>query len=254
MTRIDLTSNTPHRLAEEILSELHARENADNRAGMARFGINPEDTLGVSVPVMRALAAGAKRALGRDAASERHELAAELWASGIHEARMIAGFVDAPELVTGEQMDAWSGEFDSWDVCDQVTADLFWAAQPAWEKAVEYSADKREFVKRTGFVLMVALAHFSREPDERFLGFFPIIEREATDPRNFAKKAVNWALRDLGKRSLALNERAVACAERIAAAGDAVKPATPESRAARWVARDALRELTAEKTLARIKR
>lgn len=256
MPRIELRATAVPALADEILGELRARANADNVAGMARFGISSEGTLGVTVPVSRALAAGAKRALGRGEATdaERHELAAKLWASRVHEARLVAAYVDVPALVTSQQMDAWAADFDSWDICDGVTTDLFDASPLAWTKVAEWSGDDREFVKRGAFSLIAGLASHSSEEDAAFLGLLPLVAREAGDPRNFVKKAVNRALRNIGKRSLALNAAAVECAQRILAAGEAVKPATPESRAQRWVARDALRELTNAKTVARIRR
>ena len=235
---------TPATLAEEILAELRAQANADNVAGMARYGIAAEGTLGVSIPVLREIAKRV-RPLRRTDPARLHDLAAALWASGIHEARILAGFVDVPALVTRGQMESWVLDFDSWDVCDQVT-DLFAQTPAARDLAFEWATRDETFVKRAGFVIMCALAHKSSKlPDEELLAFLPLIEREATDDRNFVKKAVNWALRQIGKRSARLNAAAVASAERILAHD-------PDSPAARWVARDALRELNSDAVRTRL--
>ncbi len=239
------------KLAETILTGLQAHADPENAAGMARYGISSEGTLGVSIPVQRGLAAEAKRALKGDPREDdvRHAAAAILWASGIHEARITAGFVDVAALVSRAQMDEWSAAFDSWDVCDQVSTNLFDRTPLAWQAAEEYCARDETFVKRCGFVIVAGLAVHAKgaENDERLAQFLPLIEREASDERNFVKKAVNWALRQIGKRSLLLNAAAVETAERILAQQSG-------SPAARWVARDALRELTDETIRSRIKR
>jgi len=202
---------------------------------MARFGINAERALGIRIPALRAIA----RRVGRD-----HALAAELWASGIHEARILACFVDDPAEVTEEQMEAWAAEFDSWDLVDQCCANLFDRTPFTWAKAVAWSERDEEFVKRAGFSLMAVLAvHDKKAPDERFEALLPIIEREAGDRRNFVRKSVNWALREIGKRNPALNAQAVETARRILETGE---------RSARWVASDALRELTSEPVQTRL--
>ena len=196
---------------------------------MARFGINPENTFGVSIPVLRKLA----KEIGRS-----HELAQQLWNSGFHEARILASMVDSPDEVTEEQMESWVKDFDSWDVCDQCCMNLFGKCRFAYQKAFEWSSREEEFVKRAGFVLMARLAVWDKKAeDSQFVAFLPVIQREAGDCRNFVKKAVNWALRQIGKRNPALNKRAVAVAEEIQKL---------DSRIARWVASDALRELTSE--------
>lgn len=213
----------------EVLEELKSHANPEAVAGMARYGINSSNTLGVSVPTLRKLA---KRA-GKD-----HALAGELWSSGIHEARILAGMVDDPALVTEEQMDSWVAEFDSWDVCDQVCMNLFDKVPVAYEKAAQWTSRDEEFVKRAGFALMAVLAwHDKQAPDEKFLAMLPLITKEATDERNFVKKAANWALRHIGKRNLQLNAAAVAAAEEIQQI---------DSKSARWIAKDALKELTGE--------
>ncbi|MFH1107562.1 MAG: DNA alkylation repair protein [Candidatus Micrarchaeota archaeon] len=212
----------------EIVCRLKSMRNPKNVAGMARFGINPENTLGVSIPVLRRMAAE----IGKN-----HALALELWDSGIHEARLLAGFIDDPAQVGGAQMEEWAAEFDSWDVCDQVCSSLFDRTPLAYHKALEWSARKEEFVKRAGFVLMAALAvHDKKAGDAKFMPFFPIIVRESCDGRNFVKKAVNWALRQIGKsRNMRLNRAAIAAARKIAAI---------DSPSAKWIASDALRELS----------
>jgi 3-methyladenine DNA glycosylase AlkD len=202
---------------------------------MARYGISRVNTLGVSAPDLWGLA----RRIGRD-----HELALALWDSGIHEARKLAALIDDPRLVTSGQMERWVEDLDSWDVCDAVCSVLFDKTPHAWTKAAAWTRRRGEFVRRAGFVLMAALAvHDKEAPDGRFLALLPLIERGATDERNFAKKAANWALRQIGKRNLQLNRAAVARARRIRQL---------ESPAARWVAADALRELTSPATTARL--
>ncbi len=222
---------------EDILNILKSQASPDNVAGMARFGINPDKTLGVSIPALRKLA----KQIGRD-----HRIAQELWDSGIHEARILAGFVDDPKLVTEAQLEAWVAGFDSWDVCDQVCAGLFDATPFAWNKAVEWTARPEEFVKRAGFVLMAALAvHDKKAADDRFIAFLPLIARESNDARNFVRKAVNWALRGIGKRNRALNQVAIQTARDIQML---------DSKTARWIAADALRELSSDAVQAKLVR
>ena len=204
---------------------------------MARFGIATERALGASsIPYLRWLA----KRLGKD-----HRLAAGLWASGIHEARILAGLVDDPAQVTEEQMESWAAEFDSWDIVDGVCGSLFDRTPLAYRKALEWSSRREEFVKRAAFTLMAMLAvHDKTAPDTTFEAFLPIIEREAGDPRNYVRKAVNWALRQIGKRNRALNAKAIAAAERIQASG---------VRSAKWVSSDALRELRSSAVQARLR-
>ena len=226
----------PQRSLEEILDVLHAQANPENVAGMARFGINPHNTLGVSIPQLRELA----RQQGKN-----HSLALELWQTGIHEARLLASMVDDKQLVDEAQMEAWVQDFDSWDICDQVCSNLFDRTPLAYDKAREWSARSEEFVKRAGFVLMAGLAvHDKKASDAAFEPFFPILVREACDERNFVKKAVNWALRGLGKRNRSLNLIAIRTAQEIQQL---------DSKAARWIAADALRELTSDKIQSRLK-
>ncbi len=215
---------------EEILKQLKSLSNPDVVAGMARFGINPKNTYGVSIPVLRKMA----KQIGKN-----HLLAQQFWtSSGIHEARILAGMIDVPEKVTETQLERWVKDFDSWDVCDQCCSNLFDKTKFAHKKAIEWSKRREEFVKRAGFVLMATLAVHDKEADnQKFMRFLPIIKREATDERNFVKKAVNWALRQIGKRNSALNKIAIQKAKEIQKI---------DSKSARWIASDALRELTGE--------
>ena len=220
----------------ETIERLKSMTNPVNVTGMARFGINPKNTLGISVKDLRKIA----KEIGHN-----HEMALGLWHSGIHEARIIAGLVDTAKSVTEEQMESWVRDIDSWDVCDLCCMNLFRKTRFAYRKAIEWSAREEEFVKRAGFVLMATLAvHDKRETDSVFQEFLHIIENEASDERNFVKKAINWALRQIGKRNRALNSLAIESAERIQ---------MKESKPARWIALDALRELRSEKIQGRLK-
>ncbi len=232
-------------VADELLARLRAEANPVNVAGMARYGISTVGTLGVTVRRLRELAAEL-RPLRRSDPARIHGVAAHLWASGVHEARILAALVDVPALVTPEQADAWVAALDSWDVCDQLQG-LFVTTPFAYEKATEWASRREEtFVKRAGFVLMARLAvHDKAVPDERLAAFLPFVEREAADERPLVSKAVNWALRQIGKRSPALHAAAVAAGERILVAH-------PDVRAARWVARDALRELRSDAVRTRV--
>jgi len=214
---------------KEIIQQLKSLSDPVAVAGMKRFGIQTKNTFGVSIPHLRKIA----KQIGKD-----HPLAERLWVSGIHEARILASMVDDPKVVTEKQMEKWVKDFDSWDVCDQCCSNLFDKTRWAHQKAGQWSERNEEFIKRAGFVLMAALAvHDKERSDREFVKFFTIIRREATDDRNFVKKAVNWALRQIGKRNSDLN-------------GMAIKTATEireiDSRAAKWIASDALRELTSQ--------
>jgi len=241
---------TTNKRVPAILAEMRAMGSAKNRAGMARYGINVDDAFGVSIPELRGIA----KRLGAD-----HELALALWATGNHEARLLACFVDEPSAVTPQQMETWAGDFDSWDICDQATTSLFDLTKHAWSKASAWARRDEEWVKRGGFALMAGLAvHDKAATDRDFVKLLPLIERAAFDERNFVKKAVNWALRNIGKRNPALNRAAIACAERIRTAANTraggERGGDAQARAARWVATDALRELHAEKVQARLDR
>ncbi len=216
--------------AEDVLKRLESLADSEAVAGMAKFAVGGQHTLGISVPTLRQLA----KEIGQD-----HNLAQELWASGIHEARLLATMIDVPKQVTEQQMEAWVIDFDSWDVCDQCCLNLFRKTPFAYQKVDEWSRREEEFVKRAGFALMATLAvHDKKAGDEAFFDFLPSIKREATDERNFVKKAVNWALRQIGKRNLSLNQIAIQTAQEIQ---------QMDSKSARWIAADALRELTGDK-------
>lgn len=219
--------------AEEILGRLRGMANPENVAGMARFGISTDGTLGISVASLRVVARDIRK--GAPGKADRHALAGELWASGVHEARELATMIEAPELVTPEQMDAWVADVDSWDTGDGLCMGLFDRTPHAVEKACEWAHREEEYVRRAGFALMAALA-FKRHAlrDGEYEPFFALMKRYATDDRNFVKKAVNWALRQTGKR----NERLLARAVQVAREIEAI-----DSRSARWTAKDALREL-----------
>lgn len=211
---------------QNILKSLQQAGSAATKAGMLRFGIDTSCALGVPVPALRKLS----KTIGRD-----HQLALQLWQTAVHEARILASMVDVPAEVSAAQMDAWTKDFYSWDLCDQVCGNLFDKTTFAVSKALQYSRRKAEFVKRAGFVLMAEYAvHNKTAPDAIFLSFLPAIEREAADDRNFVKKAVNWALRQIGKRNAHLRAEAMATAQRIL---------QQDSKTARWIATDALKEL-----------
>ncbi|MEE9965053.1 MAG: DNA alkylation repair protein [Propionicimonas sp.] len=240
-----MTSNQPIPVsAEDLLARLQGLANPENVAGMARFGISAAGTLGVSVTTLRGIVKELRPWRRADPLAV-HELAGRLWVSGVHEARILAGLIDIPALVTESQADAWVADLDSWDVCDQLSG-LFGATDFAYAKAVQWSAAEEVFVKRSGFVLMCSLAvHDKTAPDTELIAFLPVIEQAADDDRNFVKKAVNWALRQIGKRSPQCHAAAVATAEQILASQS-------DSSAARWVARDALRELRSDAVQTRL--
>jgi 3-methyladenine DNA glycosylase AlkD len=219
----------------EILKKLESMANPESVKGMARFGIRSENAYGISIPDLRQLA----KQIGTN-----HDLALGLWSSGIHEARILAGMMDDPAAVTEDQLERWVADFDSWDLCDQCCSNLFDKTPYAYRKAIEWSKRKQEYVKRAGFVLMAVLAvHDKKAGDRQFLRFLPVIKREATDARNFVKKAVNWALRQIGKRNRTLNQAAIEVGKEIRSI---------DSKSAGWIANDALRELTSEKIQKRL--
>ncbi len=216
--------------AAEILAELRAQRSPEDIAGQRRFGIAPDrEQLGVRSTVLRQLA----RAHRRD-----HGLAQALWDSGVFDARQLAALIDDPRQVTRAQMEAWAAEFDNWATVDACCMHLFRKTPWAFAQARTWSRRPEEFVRRAGFTLMATLAvHAKKEPDRTFLELLPLIADGAADERNFVKKAVNWALRQIGKRNPALRLAAIASAQAILA---------QDTRAARWIARDALRELEKE--------
>jgi 3-methyladenine DNA glycosylase AlkD len=222
---------------KDVLDKLRSKARPDQLSGMARYGMSIDRRLGVSVPDMRKLA----KETGKD-----HLLALELWKTSIAEARIVAALVDEPDKLTEQQMEDWVKDIDSWDVCDQVCMNLFEKTTLAWKKIVDWSEREEEFVKRTAFSLIACLAwHDKTASDEKIMNLLPVIKAGATDERNFVKKAVNWALRTIGKRNLNLNKAALDTAREIQKL---------DSKAARWVAADAIRELESEAVQARLRR
>lgn len=234
------TRGTPRSIESEVkfaITWLKRHSTKRTLEGMARYGIPSDNALGVSVADIRLLG----KKVGRN-----HSLAAALWKTRCYEARMLACFVEEPEQVTPGQMDRWCRDFDSWAICDTACFHLFDRTPFAWEKARSWSASPHEFVKRAAFALMASLvAHDKEARDAQFLALLPLIEEGAHDERNFVKKAVNWALRAIGKHSLALNAAALTVAKHLASSRDV---------AARWVGKDALRELASANVRSRLNR
>jgi 3-methyladenine DNA glycosylase AlkD len=211
---------------EEVLAKLRAKARPDQLEGMSRYGMTIDRRLGVSVPDMRKIA--------KDC-GKNHGVALSLWETGIPEARMVASMVEEPERLSEEQMEDWVKDFDSWDVCDQVCMNLFEKTPLAWKKIPEWSERKEEFVKRASYSLIACLAwHDKKAGEEEFVRLLPLIKRGAIDDRNYVKKAVNWALRNIGKRSQNLNQAAIEASMKIRQL---------DSKAASWIASDAIREL-----------
>lgn len=211
---------------DEVIERLKQLSDSLHLEGMKHFGIDNSKALGVSMPKVRQLAKDIKK---------NQALSIELWDTGIHECRILASMIGDPKLVTPQQMNKWVADFQSWDVCDQVCGNLFDRTEFAIDKALEWSRSEKEYIKRAGFVLIAEFAvHDKKADDDKFMQFFPVIEREAWDDRNFVKKAINWALRQIGKRNKNLHQLAIESAKRIA---------QQDSKAAKWIAKDALKEL-----------
>jgi len=222
---------------EEVLEMLAAKTNPDQLAGMAKYGMTVENRLGVKVPQIRKIA----KEIGVD-----HKLALELWETGITEAMILASMVDVPDEVTEEQMEAWVQDFDSWDVCDQVCMNLFDKNPMAWKKIHDWSDREEEFVKRAAYALIACLAvHDKGASDEVFISLIPVIKTGATDDRNYVKKAVSWALRNIGKRNPELNTVALETAWELRGI---------DSKSTRWIGSDAIRDLTSDATMRRFER
>lgn len=218
---------------DHIITRLESLGSPENVAGMARFGIVTKKAFGVPAADLKRIAKEIKKE-----AKDRHSLALELWKTGVHDARAVAYLIDDPKLVTEKQMDAWAADFDNWAITDGTCGHLFCRSPLAYKKVVEWAERKEEFVKRAGIVLIAWLAvHDKKVDDDKIAEFLPLLEKHAGDDRNLIKKAVNWSLRQIGKRSLYLNALATESATRIKAQG---------SKPARWIAADALRELTSE--------
>ncbi len=222
---------------DHLLKELKAMEDRSCVDGMARYGIRSEKVYGISMTKLMAI----KKRIGKD-----HDLAAGLWATGIHDARLLACLIDDPKLVTEKQMDRWAKDFDNWAICDGCCGHLFDRTPFALQKAEEWVDRKEEFVKRAGFVLVATMTvHDKKAEDEVFLRFFPAIREASTDERTYVMKAVNWALRQIGKRNPRLNSEAIKAAEQIHKL---------DSKSAKWIASDALRELRSEPVRERFER
>lgn len=222
---------------EDVLKKLKAKARPDRLEGMARFGMTIEKRWGVSVTEMRKIA----KELGKN-----HKLAIELWKTGIAEAKILASMIGEFEKLTENQMEKWVKDFDSWDVCDQVCMNLFEKTPFVWEKILDWSKRDEEFVKRTAFALIACLAwHDQEAEDEKFIELFPVIRSGATDQRNFVKKAVSWALRNIGKRNPNLNMEALKAAKDIRLI---------DSKPARWIASDVIRELESEGVQKRLRK
>jgi 3-methyladenine DNA glycosylase AlkD len=219
-----------------VLKRLKSKSDPAAVRGMARFGITAAKAYGWSAPALKKLA----REIGKD-----HDLALRLWSTGILEARALAGLIDEKEKVTEQQMEDWAKDFDSWAVCDGTCLNLFRYTPAAYKKCREWSERQEEFVKRAAFALLACLAVSDKAANDRvFLGFLPLIKRQAVDERNYVKKALNWALRQIGKRNRKLNQAAVKAAQKIHALN---------SPSARWIASDALRELESPAVQRRLK-
>jgi len=226
---------------EEVVKKLQAQASPDQLEGMARFAINGEGRLGVSVPDMRKLTREITREAGRD-----HQLALDLWKTGIPEAMILASMVDEPGAVTEAQMEDWVADFQSWDVCDQVCMNLFEKTPLVWDKVRDWSKREEEYVKRAAYALIACLAwHDKGASDENFIALLPLIKSGATDERNYVKKAVSWALRNTGKRNSNLNAIALQTAQDLK---------EMDSKPARWIGSDALRDLTSDATRRRLER
>ncbi|HTT32841.1 MAG TPA: DNA alkylation repair protein [Methylomirabilota bacterium] len=222
---------------QSVLRELESLADPRVREKMSYFGVNVPQAHGISAPVLHAFA----KQIGKN-----HALAQELWDTGIHEAKSLATLIGEPEKVTEDEMDRWARDFDAWDIVDAACCYLYAYAKPAWSKAIGWSRRREEFVKRAAFSLMAYLSYKDKEAfNVRFRRCLRIIEREARDERHFVKKAVNWALRNIGKRNLRLNGEAIRAAERIRQQG---------TSSARWIAADALRELKSSAVQARLRR
>jgi 3-methyladenine DNA glycosylase AlkD len=221
---------------DDILKKLKSLSNPKAVEGMVKYGITPESTYGVSIPNLRKIA----KQVGTN-----HNLAQQLWESDIRETRILASMVDDPKIVTEEQMERWVKDFDYWEICDQCCMNLFERTKFAHQKCVEWSSNEEEFVKRAGFVLMARLAVSDKKADdEQFEKFLPMIKNEASDNRNYVKKAVNWALRQIGKRNSNLNRKTIEIAKEIQ---------KMDCRSAKWIASDAIQELTSEAVQKRLR-
>jgi 3-methyladenine DNA glycosylase AlkD len=223
--------------ANEILKILRTEADPASLSSMARFAIVTDGRLGISIPDLRRIA---------KTVPPSHALALDLWESGILDARLLASMIDVPSEATERQLEQWVMDFNSWDICDQVCDNLFEHTPFAWQKISDWHTREEEFVRRAAYALIACKAwHDKTASDQQFIELFPVIKAGAADPRNFVKKAVNWSLRNIGKRDLALNKAAITFSEKLLLMDD---------KTARWIALDALRELNSEKIQARLKK
>ena len=229
-----MSEPSPFWTAEQVVDHLKTIGGEKTHEAMARFGIATDNALGITNATLRPLARKLRK---------NQERAETLWRTGYREARILAGYTGEPTKITMECCRAWAADFNSWDVVDGVS-DLF-VDTPYWRDLIdEFAEDEREFVRRTAFAMLAwAAVHRKKEPDATLVGYLTLIEKHSTDPRNFVKKAVNWALRQIGKRSKALHGPALGLAEQLAAS---------ENRTARWIGKDAVRELNDAKVLERL--
>ncbi len=220
---------------DEIICEFKSKSNLESIEGMARFGITPDKTYGIRIPELRKMA----KRIGKD-----RELAHKLWELGYRETMILASMIDIPEQVTEEQLEKWVSDFDYWEICDQTIMNLFEKTEFAYTKAFEWCDSEKEFIKRAGYVMIARLAVSDEKAENQsFIQFFQLIEKGSIDSRIMVKKAVNWALRQIGKRNLKLNKEAIKVAKVIAQL---------DSTVGRWVAKDAIRELESESVQKRL--
>jgi len=220
-----------------ILSHLKSIADPSRLMYMNHYGINMDTSLGISIYELRRYA----QEIGKN-----HDLALKLWQTGVHDAQLLACFIDEPERVTADQMDDWANDFNSWDLCDQTCTSLFDQNPISWKKISQWAESDKEYVKRAAFSLIAGLSvHDKNAGNHQFEAFFPLIKKHAIDERNYVKKAVNWSLRNIGKRNLYLNRKAILCANEVI---------DLDSRSAKWIGRDALRELESEKVQQRLKK
>jgi len=222
---------------EDILKTFKSKSRPDQLLGMARYGISTDKRFGIAIPCLRKLAKG----IGKN-----HQLALELWKTGYAEAKILAAMIDEVDKVTEEQMEDWVKDIDSWDICDQTCMNLFEKTPFVIEKIHDWSVREEEFVKRAAYALIACLAWHDKEvSDQKFIDLFPIIKQGATDDRNYVKKAINWAIRNIGKRNLNLNKEAIKLSKKIQKI---------DSKPARWIASNALKELESEKVQERLRK
>jgi len=220
--------------ADEIIEKLRLMLDPAYLSGMKRYNIVSKNTIGIRIPILRSFAKPLKY---------NHVLALDLWETEIREARILASYIDNPEKVSKSQMNKWVNDFDTWDICDQCCGNLFHLTNYSYDMAIEWSNAKKEFVKRAGFVIMAYLSiHDKKAEDQKFIQFFDLIIKEANDQRIYVKKAINWSLRQIGKRNIFLNQEALKVADKISKI---------DSKSAQWIASDAKKELNSEKVFSR---